>query len=93
MNAAITEEAHEPGGESPRREVLRTLELRQRLTTAQAAARSQMVRRLRIALPVVAVGLVILFLFNTSSQTVDDAFLKDFANLEATTEEIGRAHV
>lgn len=88
MNAAITEQADGAGGEGPRRQVLRTLETRQRLTTAQAAARSQMVRRLRIALPVVALGLVLVFLFNTTSQTVDDAFLKDFANIEATTEEM-----
>lgn len=51
-----------------------------------------MVRRLRIALPLVAVGLVAFFLLNTRSKGVDDAFLKDFANLEATPEELHMAN-
>ncbi len=92
MSAALTSEESGAEAARARRGVLETLETRQRLTTAQAAARSLMVRRLRIALPLVAVALVAVFLLNTRSKGVDDAFLKDFANLEATPEELHMAN-
>ena len=75
-----------------RRGSLESLELRQRLTTAEAAARAATVRRLRILLPVLAVGLVGIFLINTRENPVDEAFLNDFANLDATPEELTMAN-
>lgn len=93
MDAALSETSDQ--GEprtAPRRGVLETLELRQRLTTAEATARTTMVRRLRIGLPVVAFALVAVFFLNTREDTVDDAFLKDFANLDATPEELTMAN-
>jgi len=72
----------------PNRRVLDTLPTGTRLTGAQAAARSTMIRRLRIALPIVAFLLIGAFFFNTRSDGVDDAFLKDFKNVEAIPENL-----
>ena len=62
-----------------------------RTTGERAAARSRLVRRLRIALPVLALILILAFFFNTRSNHVDDAFLKDFEQLTATTEDLRMA--
>ena len=75
-----------------RRGVLDNLPTRQRLTGDQAAARSQIVRKLRIALPILAVVLIGALLVNTQSGSGDDAFLDDFANLDATPEELRMAN-
>lgn len=65
------------------RRVLDSLPSRARTTSAAAAARSRLIRRLRIALPVVAIVLVAAFIFNTQSNDVEDAFLEDFESLTA----------
>jgi lipopolysaccharide export system protein LptC len=72
-----------------RRNALSGLATRQRLTGEQAAARSTVVRRLRLALPVLAVVLVVVFLLSARPDVADEAFLKDFASLDATPEELG----
>lgn len=71
---------------------LESLEFGSRTTGKQAAARSRLVRRLRIALPVVAVVLIAAFFLNTRSNSVDQAFLKDFETLNASTEELHMAN-
>ena len=67
---------------------LDSLDFRSRTTGADAAARSRLVRRLRLALPALAVVLVIAFIFNTQSNPVDQAFLDDFKSISASTEEL-----
>jgi lipopolysaccharide export system protein LptC len=71
-----------------RRGRLDSLPSRQRTTGEQAAQRSVLVRRLRIALPVLALVLIGALLLNTRDAGEDDAFLDDFANLEATPEDL-----
>ncbi|MEM9168834.1 MAG: LPS export ABC transporter periplasmic protein LptC [Pseudomonadota bacterium] len=61
---------------------LESLTIKKRTTGEKAAARSRMVRRLRIALPALALVLVLAFWRNMSSDGVDDAFLDDFKSLE-----------
>lgn len=65
--------------------------VRQRLTSEQAAARSLLVRRLRVALPILALALVAALLANTRKSANDDAFLNDFASLDATPKELQMA--
>jgi lipopolysaccharide export system protein LptC len=62
---------------------LETLPRRQRITGEQAAARSKLVRRLRIVLPALAIVLLAGFFLNTRTATVDEAFLEDFTDLNA----------
>jgi len=71
-----------------RRRLLDSLPTSARTTGAEAAARSRLVRRLRIALPAAAVVLVAAFILNTRSNTVDPAFLDDFEDLSASAEEL-----
>ena len=71
-----------------RKRVLDTLPTGARLTGEQAAARSTMIRRLRIALPVIALALVATFLLNTQNGGVDQAFLEDFQDVEAQPENL-----
>jgi lipopolysaccharide export system protein LptC len=72
------------------RERLKHLPTRQRLTGDQAARRSAIVRRLRIALPALAIGLVgVLFL--NSREDAEDAFLDDFAAADAAPQELEMA--
>ncbi|MEO1252940.1 MAG: LPS export ABC transporter periplasmic protein LptC [Pseudomonadota bacterium] len=73
-------------------EALNSLEFGSRTTGAAAAARSRLVRRLRIALPILAVALVALFIINTRSNSVDQAFLDDFKSIAASTEELRMAN-
>ncbi len=68
--------------------VLDSLPTRQRTTGEKAAARSVLVRRLRVILPLLAMVLVGALLVNTRPDVSDDAFLEDFANLEAKPEEL-----
>lgn len=70
---------------------LDSLDFRSRTTGKEAAARSKLVRRLRIALPALAVFLVIAFIFNTQSNPVDQAFLDDFKS-SVSTEELRMAN-
>lgn len=74
-----------------RRRLLESLPMRARTTGEKAAARSRLIRRLRIALPVLAVVLVAAFVLNTRSNHVDPAFLDDFEDLSASTEELRMA--
>lgn len=69
------------------RRALDNLPKHARTTGDQAAARSRLVRRLRIVLPVVGLVLIAAFFFNTRSDQTDAAFLEDFKNLTATAEE------
>lgn len=80
------------GAPDQRHRVLDSLTNRQRLTGEQAAARTELVKRLRIILPVVAGLLILALLFSTKSGSVDEAFLEDFANLEATPQEVRMAN-
>jgi len=86
------------GGEAARgrpikgRRVLENLPLKSRTTGVQAAARSRLVRRLRIALPVFALVLVAAFFFNTRNPGVDQAFLKEFEDISASTDELRMAN-
>ena len=77
---------------APPKAPLSTLPSRSRTTGHKAAARSRLVRRLRIALPILAVVLVAAFLFNTQNQTVDQAFLDEFQDIAATTDELQMAN-
>jgi len=93
MAAVLTEAERETGGAPPQRSrILDTLPNRQRLTGEQAAARSLLIKRLRIALPVLALVLVGALLLNTRSGGDEDAYLDDFANLDATPEELRMAN-
>lgn len=70
------------------RRVLDNLPTSQRTTSADALARSKMVGRLRIALPVLAILLVGVFLLTSQPEQSDEAFLDDFKKLDATPEEL-----
>lgn len=71
---------------------LESLNFRARTTGQDAAARSRLVRRLRVILPTIAVILIVAFIFNTRSNTVDQAFLDDFKTITASTEELRMAN-
>lgn len=97
MNAAVSDHDRaapplERGQPIAGRRVLDSLPSQARTTSAAAAARSRMIRRLRIALPIVAVVLIAAFIFNTRSNGVDEAFLEDFEDLTAATEELRMAN-
>ncbi len=90
MTTVMTDQEKPAAKLAPRRR-LDSLPSRARTTGEQAAARSRMVRRLRLGLPILALVLVAAFLVNTQSNTVDDAFLNDFENIDATAEELNMA--
>ncbi len=79
-------------GVATRSRILDSLPSQARITSEQAAARSRVVRHLRIALPVLALVLVIALLLNTRSQTSDRAILNDFADITANPEEVRMAN-
>ncbi len=87
MNATAPP-ADAPHATRTNRGALDNLTIRRRTTGEAAAARAQLMRRLRVALPVLALLLVVAFLLNTRTGGVDDAFLEDFADLEATTQNL-----
>ncbi|MEM9495495.1 MAG: LPS export ABC transporter periplasmic protein LptC [Pseudomonadota bacterium] len=74
------------------RRVLDSLPMRARTTGKAAAARTRMVRRLRIALPALALVLVAAFVFNTGSNKADDIFLDDFKEFGVATEDLRMAN-
>lgn len=94
MSAAAGNAPANPGSASPstvtapNRRILDTLPTGARLTGAQAAARSIMIRRLRVALPILACVLIAAFLMNTQNSGVDEAFLEDFKDIEAKPENL-----
>ncbi len=73
------------------RRALDSLNFGSRTTGEQALARSRRIKNLRMALPMVALLLAVIFFFSTKSNTVDDAFLKDFENMSAAAEELKMA--
>ena len=93
MTTVVTDENKpaEPTQLASRRRVLDSLPSQARTTGTDAAARSRMVRRLRVALPIFALVLIAAFVFNTRSNEVDDAFLEDFKDIDATAEELSMA--
>ncbi|MEM6415846.1 MAG: LPS export ABC transporter periplasmic protein LptC [Pseudomonadota bacterium] len=79
------------GETAPSRENrLDTLPSRPRLTTAQAAAHTLLVRRLKLILPIAAGGLLFIFLVNTGGGT-QDYVLDDFADMNNVAEELRMA--
>lgn len=71
--------------------VLDSLTIRRRTTGEDAAARAKVMRRMRVALPVLALVLIATFLLNTRQSGVDDAFLDDFADIDATPQNLKTA--
>jgi len=70
---------------------LDSLTIRRRTTGEEAAARARFMRRMRVALPILALALVATFLLNTRKGGVEDAYLHDFADLEATPQNLRTA--
>ncbi len=96
MTTAVTDKDH-PAASAPtplpqRRRVLDSLPSHARTTSDQAAARSRMVKRLRIILPIMAFVLIAALLFNTRSNEADKAFLDDFKDVTASAEELRMAN-
>lgn len=95
MNATVIENA--PAGDAPpsktrtSRGALETLTIRRRTTGEAAAARAVLMRRLRIALPILALLLIGAFFLNTRNGREDDAFLNDFADVNATAQNLSSA--
>ncbi|MEM9705522.1 MAG: LPS export ABC transporter periplasmic protein LptC [Pseudomonadota bacterium] len=90
----VAPEAASPKTATPALKAQRALEtfsIKQRTTQSDAVARSRLVRRLRVALPGLAVVFVLAFLLTTRSNGVDDAFLKDFT-LDMAPEELEMAN-
>lgn len=67
---------------------LRNLPSRTRLTGEQAAARSVIIRRLRIALPVLALVMIGVFFLNAGQNTAEDVFLDEFKDINAEADEL-----
>jgi lipopolysaccharide export system protein LptC len=92
MNATVIEDA--PAGEAPSspkrtaRGTLDSLTIRRRTTGEEAVARAFVMRRLRIALPIVALLLIAAFFLNTRPDSGDNAFLDEFTDLNATTQNL-----
>ncbi|WP_425407973.1 LPS export ABC transporter periplasmic protein LptC [Hyphococcus sp.] len=89
--AATEQDAAAPERGTVSRRALDSLPTRARTTGSQAAARSRLVRRLRIGLPILGLVLVAAFFFNTTSEENDSAFLQDFEDVRATAEELRMA--
>jgi lipopolysaccharide export system protein LptC len=70
---------------------LDSLTIRRRTTGEDAAARAAFMRRMRVALPILALVLIATFFFSTRKTGVDEAFLNDFADLEATPQNLKTA--
>lgn len=63
---------------------LDSLTIRRRTTGEDAAARAQFMRRMRVALPILALVLIATFFLSTREPRVDEAFLEDFAGVDET---------
>jgi len=95
MSGGVTYQGKErlAGGQSGgNRSRLDSLPMRARTTGKQALARSRLVRRLRMALPILALVLAAAFFFNTKSNNVDDAFLDDFKDMSASADDLKMAN-
>jgi lipopolysaccharide export system protein LptC len=90
MSGAVTRSDETPL--TAKRPRLETLSTRQRTTGEQALRRSLLVKRLRVALPVLAAVLLVGLALNTRSTGVDEAFLEDFADLQGTPDEYRMAN-
>lgn len=84
--------ADAPAAPRTTRGTLETFSIRQRTTGAQAAERAQFMRRMRIVLPALAVVLVAVFMLSTRSGGGDDAFLDDFAEVQATSRNLSSSN-
>lgn len=73
------------------RERLSSLPTAPRLTTAEAAAHSALVRRLRLILPVVALVLIAVFVLNARKDGPENVFLDEFKDIDATADELRMA--
>ncbi len=91
MTATAAETTAPAPSQRTNRGALDSLTIRQRTTGEQAAARAQFTRRLRIALPVVAIFLIGAFFLNTRQGGGDDAFLEDFADVDAMPQSLKTA--
>jgi len=93
MNAAVTDSGGEPARGQPikGRRILENLPTRARTTGAAAAARSRMVKRLRMVLPILALFLIVAFILTTQPQNEDTTFLKDFEQVRAATDDLHMA--
>lgn len=91
MNAVVTP-ADAPAAPRTNRGALYNPTIRQRTTGEKAAERAVLMRRLRIALPIGALVLIAAFFLNTRTGGGDDAFLDDFADLEATPQNLSTAN-
>ena len=80
------------GNTANKRRTLDSLPTGRRLTGEEAAARTAMVRRLRLILPGVALALIAAFFLTTRTEGVDDAFLEDFKDVQATPENLRMAN-
>jgi lipopolysaccharide export system protein LptC len=89
---SIEPEAATGTSNAPRAPRLERLQTRQRTTGEKAAAHSRLVRRLRIALPALALLLLAGLLLNTRKDVADDAFLDDFKDLAALPDEYKMAN-
>lgn len=94
MTAATTSQNESPQRGRPvaGRRALDNLNFSTRTTGEAAAARSKMVRRLRIALPALAIVLIGVFLMKMRSNDVEQAFLDDFKDLSAATDDLRMAN-
>ena len=87
-----TETTLKRGAPIGNRRVLESLPSKARTTSAQAAARSQLVKRLRYLLPAFAVILMIVLFVNTRNQPDAPVFLEEFEDIAAATEELKMAN-
>lgn len=86
--AAPTAPPSEKSARRTARGALDSLTIRRRTTGEAAAARAVLMRRLRIGLPILALLLVVAFFLNARTGGDENAFLEDFADLEATTQNL-----
>ncbi|MHA7872213.1 MAG: LPS export ABC transporter periplasmic protein LptC [Hyphococcus sp.] len=94
MSAVITDhDGERPARGQPirGRKALESLTMRSRTTGEQALARSRLVRRLRIVLPLAGLLLIVAILLTTRSNTVDEAFLDDFKDITGAADELRMA--
>ncbi len=87
MSAAITnngEETPARGQPITGRRALDSLPTKSRTTGDEALARSRLVKRLRVILPVSGLLLAVVFLLNTGADQPDDIFLDDLKDISAS---------